>query len=291
MAADSGLCVEDFLLTDRVCAARTIRVLGRADNAAAVEWLHNYMARHKLPATTRILLGDPSTVVRNDAGPGEILTATWHAITSRDAVCRWHPLTDSDYTAYALVSAVRCAGGRVTDKARRLLLYHPAYPAISFIPGTNVDACCQLLSEIVDIRWFRHPDRPNRITRLNSYLGLTPRNAVAMLVEPPRPVTPRYSRAVLAATAWLGYPPGMLGTSTPPVLSPRDCLRRIYATAPSRVKGLLLATQKFVRFIREVWGGERDPNTLCFDPEQFFNSHEEIYAYQEHRRALNPVAD
>jgi len=292
VAVNSRLSPEAFVAGERFHDAKLVRFLGRADNAVLVEAVHQHKAR--LDPTQRLSLpkvqiGSPQMALGKR--PGDVLPGLWHACVSSDVFASWYELADADYVVYSLVAAVRANGGRPDDKARRIMYYHPAWPAMSFTPAYDIDACCVTLATIVDVRWFTHPAKPHRPSKLWTYLGLTPENARAVCGGK-QYGGHHYDRARTAMRAWLGFDPlvshmleGSLAESGPAFL------RRICATTEERSKGLLLATRKYVQFFRDVWAAERSQGRQAFEPEMFFNTTDEVTAYRLHRQTLHTPAE
>lgn len=285
---NSGRSVAEFYRNPSVLnvplrGARTIRLLGTADNAQLIVGLKRL--HHDDPAVGRrqaVLLGSPMVVPSPAmrANAESVLQAMWQLGTTAAVPGCWHRMTHHDYTTYAIITEFRLTGGQPSELARRTLRYHPAWPALSFLSALDEDAACKLVAEIVEPRWFRHPFRPNRLTRLNSYLGLTPANMAAFVAG--ERGGRHYERAQTVLTTWAyGFKHSMNG--------PNGFLQRIADRAESGKYhvGLLRASERFARFLFEVWTAEStDHPDVKFDPRRFFKRDDEASAYVEHRRAI-----
>lgn len=263
--------------------ARTVRLLGVADNAALVIALKK--CHHDFPelaAKQVVLLGSPQ-VVPSPAlrgNPEIVLQAMWQPSPSGTAAGCWHKMGNREYTSYAIVHELRQTGGKTSEMARRSLRYHPAWPALSFLCGLDEDAACRLISLVIEPRWFRHPFRPTRLSRLNSYLGLNPANMAAFVSGDGG--GHNFDRARIVIETWTaGY--------TAPTETAGGFLHRLADTAPSGQYhvGLLRACLRFVRFLFEVWTAESaSDHEAKFEPAMFFKRPEEVEAYAHHRRNL-----
>ncbi len=263
--------------------AKTVRVMGVPDNAPLVVGLKKYHHDNpKVAAKQAVYLGSPQVVPSPAmrASPEAVLQAMWQpAVPATVAGC-WHRMGPKEYTTYAIVTELKLTAGQPSELARRTLRYHPAWPALSFLAGLDEDAACSLVAEIIEPRWFRHPFRPTRLTRLNSYLGLTPGNMAAFVSggEGER----NYARAQTVLATWAnGYKHSMAG--------PGGFLHRIAGLSPAGEYhlGLLKACERFTRFLFEVWTAESAANQeVQFDPGLFFKKPDEVTGYEIHRRAL-----
>ena len=95
--------------------------------------------------------------------------------------------------------------GKTGDKALKILRYQPTWAAVSFVPTVNMAAACKLVCEIMDPRWYNHPRRPQRATRLFAYLGIMPANLAALHGIVPPGVSPacyNWERAEIVLKAW-----------------------------------------------------------------------------------------
>ena len=187
----------------------------------------------------------------------------------------FHELTSADLGMYALIAALYEHGVDM-EKIWPYLLAHPAWPVLAYVRTIDAMFAAQLLAHIVDPRWYVDPRKPERTSRLEASLGLTPHtqagvstlghklghnhhgclltlrswkqaNLVAEITQifQQRGVTP------LADTDLLG-------------LHPSDFTWRIWGyhrgfglnsreTPSTPTMADLRASQAFVRFLRQVW--------------------------------------
>lgn len=105
----------------------------------------------------------------------------------------WHEMTSDDFVMYTMARLVYFyynleiktkKDGSPTLKSKKqmddifshitnLLNNHPVWPYLSFIDGINPVAAADVLTSICDPRWFVDPDRPDRLSKLYSWLGLS----------------------------------------------------------------------------------------------------------------------
>lgn len=263
--------------------AKTVRLLGTADNAQVVIGLRKFHHDNpKLAAKQAVMLGSPlvcpSRVLR--ANPECVLQAMWQPGATSVASGCWHAMGPREYVTYAIVTELKATRGQPSELARRSLRYHPAWPALSFLSGLDEDAACRLVAAVIEPRWFRHPFRPTRLSRLNSYLGLNPGNMAAFVSggDGGR----NYGRAKTVLDTWaVGFRHSMSGSG--------GFLHRVAELAPEGQYhlGLLKACERFVRFLFEVWTAESaSDHEAKFEPGLFFKRPDEVAGYAAHRRNL-----
>src|SRR5690606_9579989 len=81
----------------------------------------------------------------------------------------WHAFGPADYPTYAMAEAL-AAGQSPLGLLRR----HPVWPLLRFIMHLQPAPTCALLATILDPRWYVDPARPDSLSRLKAYLGLSP---------------------------------------------------------------------------------------------------------------------
>lgn len=81
----------------------------------------------------------------------------------------WHTVTDGDIVTYNMAAA---EPGSATRAA--LLPQHPVWSALNFLQLWEQPAVADLLADVLDPRWFVDPEKPDRISRLQAFLGQYP---------------------------------------------------------------------------------------------------------------------
>jgi hypothetical protein len=276
---DSKLPASDFISTAVVAGAERIRTVGGACNAKLISCIYEVHQKAGLLDDRVMELCSPA-FCRTDQPPVEVLDNLWYTTMRSRPGLRWHRFTVKDYCAYALTASVY-ASDRVPCKARQLLLYHPAWLALSFVPNISLDKACLLLALIGDPRWFYNPHRPNRLTRLHRYLGLTRMNMLRLVGGRHEPDI-HYNNALCAVETWC-HKSTMSTTDT---TNPRHFLSRIARISDEPVKGFLMTTRIFVNFLARVWLDQRDPERHLFSPQAFFRTDSETAAFVRHRERM-----
>lgn len=183
-------------------------------------------------------------------------------------------IVDSDlFNSYLLSTSV----DEVSDKSSAIFRYHPTASIFKYLEAYDTSSCMKFVSEVLDPRWFLHPDRPHRMTRLNRFLGLTPRVFRAIFSGNATEMTGAHniSRAIVVNSCWNVGDLDAVDCS-----APRNFLWRIYRERGYGWKGALAASTSFVRFIGLQWrdklsGSRRN----LFDPSVYFHSQEEVDSY------------
>src|SRR5262245_1682497 len=169
---------------------------------------------------------------------------------------RWQRLSAKVFCTYALINAL--AADDDGERARRVVTYHPAWPALSFLDGLDADAACRLLATVIDPRWFRHPARPARVSPLAAFLGLTPAAVAACLAGSPA------ARPALVVDTWGGREPQAS-------FAAGAFLHRLANEYEHRAAGVLAACRRLLTFLRVFWTCELvEHPEVRFDPARFF---------------------
>ena len=226
-----------------------VRLIGCAANAKLILQLrHRWAAKPAVRQGAKTFIVNPMLSACCHDDPAGILGALWQPSLGDFLPGYWHELSESECVAYALVDAMRESGGIVDGRVRRLIKHHPAWKALSFLGTCDETAACRFLAEIVDPRWFQHPSRPGRISRLSSYVGICPANIKAKLDA--RRGGRNFGRFVNFLSVW--YRP----SATPiDYTDPRNFLWRILKAGPDLPRGLKKASMRLLRFMVAVWDG------------------------------------
>jgi len=295
LAINSETRASDFFESDALGIelkhVRKVRLLGTRANAPLIVRLAQTRCRDH---NVQIQLGSPALVPTRAArgDPTTVLQYLWQPSYSSTCPGMWHAFAEHDFPGYLMLSELRekqaaCLGvgsfQEVPDVVKRTARYHPAWPAVTFVPWLDHNWACRLLCEIIDPRWFIHPQRPDRPSRLFNHLGLTPRNMGAFLQQgfP----DPHYYQATTALRCW--YNRGMPQSRS----GPGSFLWRAYLSTDNQVKGLLRGTQQLVRLIQSVWLQTvvRPHPEFRFQPIKFFKDPAEAEAFEQHRASCKPV--
>ena len=251
--------------------AREVRLLGTRDNAPLIVKLHERWIHAPGRVKPPVMLGSPTVVpALGRASPAEVLHQLYQPRVPSMLAGMWHPLTTHDYSSYALIDSLhgRPYGGEVPGVTRKIAARHPAWPAVSFVDKADADAACWLLSDVTDPRWFRHPLRPDRPSRLHAFLGLCPVNIRYIVGQ--GPPDRHAERAENVLNVW-GAGGGFV--------------RRLAASYPDERRGLLAGSKMLVAFVAGVWlDAVRPPSSAyTFRADAFFPQKADAVAFEKHR--------
>lgn len=77
--------------------------------------------------------------------------------------------------AGTVVDAVTAVTARVLAGDRKALAQHPAARVARYATGGRPEALAAVIARVFDPRWYVHPRRPDRLSRLEARFGLEPR--------------------------------------------------------------------------------------------------------------------
>jgi len=185
------------------------------------------------------------------------------------------PLTDQD-------NLCLLQDKQLTD----LLFLHPAWPVLSFVPHIRILDACQLLSLIIDPRFFAHEYRPHRYSKIYKFLGLTSLHNCEKILPPVngsnlKSFESNMSRTAIAVRCWYNSESILFYSRNH--TNPESFLWRIYRSEPNHYAGLLKATRYFLRFLLTVWKCMLSSHPeAVFIPEKFFKYWQEARAFGCH---------
>jgi hypothetical protein len=160
---------------------------------------------------------------------------------------------------------------------------HPAFRALSFIPTLTEAEVAKLLVTTIDPRWYIDRRRPERIKKLELFLGLTP--AIQEKVSNPKKMLTkaREFRCATVLNSWKSKPHEEVD-----VKKPENFLYRIWQASGGGYHGDLRASQAFLRYLNDNWlavlenrKGVRDG---LFAPNLYFKTPAEIESYEYHMK-------
>lgn len=266
----------------RLAESSLIRMVGTRYNAALILGL-----RQRFSASPpKIVLANPY-ICRTKAArrsPSDVLLAMWQPEASSRLPGCWHTLSETDCITYAMCDEFERNKGVVTTRLFELAAKHPAWPVITFIPDHHREAACVLLMLILDPRWYTHPSRPHRFSKVHAHLGITPKNTRNALEHMPvRQGGWNYSRVIAALLVWFNLDSLRtfeIGDAT----TPSHFLWEVYKRGKSKCHGASTATKRLVNLICYVWTEAVVSKQAdhYFQPSSFFRTMEECVAFQEH---------
>lgn len=277
---NTGQIVETFLFSSPLLRIGTnTRILGVPQNAELITSL--YLRKRQRQLAT-ILIAGPNVC----ESPQELRDPYTVLMRMREAYLTtacggWHAITDADYAVYALISKANRDADWFDISGRAFYEAHPAYPALNFIGGISHKDAAMLLTMIVDPRWYADRRIPDKASKLELYLGLTPKIQRRVSDDTKLIRGGRDLRCATVLNCWKNTHPGAANYDLP-----ANFLWRVWRAAGGGAKGDLRASQAFIRYLRMNWldalvqrTGVRDH---LFSPQQFFKSDAEREAYIQH---------
>lgn len=191
----------------------------------------------------------------------------------------WHQVNELDYPTYAMAAQLIRDDGRVGAHLKLLLNSHPMFADLTFLPTLDTAAVIQLLSTILDPRWFVDMRNPYRLSRLKTYLGLSPQ-CVDDAVRG-KGLNRRSARCRMVINAW--YSETHPGSGD--MERPGNFLWRRWRSAGGGIKGILRASQAFVAYLARAWQHRlvaKSVNRIeLFTPSEMLQG-AELEAYMQH---------
>jgi hypothetical protein len=271
--------VAKFVTTQNLGDVSRIRIFGTRANAELICAL--YEAAIKSPALVPqiIQIGSPAYVPSEHRNNPERLFALMDDLSLPTSCGGWHDMTAYDHSIYQICKSLNKPVPVENIEVAELLKTHPAYPALSFFPSFSPMTSALMVDAIVDPRWFVDPVKPDRTSRLRSYMGMQ----IDTLEKAFRGEAGngRIMRAKMTFGAWSH------GDLSVPIDDPRNFLFRILRDTPDPSKALLRACVRYLSFVRNVWLHEIAPKgRTLFVPEYFFDDSDEALAYRAHVQKL-----
>tara|TARA_R110002020_G_scaffold276042_6_gene491273 strand:- start:6526 stop:7434 length:909 start_codon:yes stop_codon:yes gene_type:complete len=265
---------EEFVTKNVFKTAPIVRAMGSPINSKLL--LGMYERHRKAPALSKraIWLASPAVCatdrLRND--PEEVLYRLWQSDTTARVSANWHLMKSVDFNAHLLRLAVDAASDSqdISDKAKVIFQYHPTFGALSFFEDIDVNSAIRLLSIILDPRWYVHPERPSRLSKLMRFLGLIGLGAEGGGYN--------RDRSAVVSASWYTR-----ATDEVDYDSPRNFLWRIFRHHGGGERGYRRASESFIRFIVLHWLQDLSSSSKrLFDPDLFFKTAAEVTAYNAH---------
>lgn len=217
----------------------------------------------------RVVVVSPLAAPRGE-DPAAALSALLHPPHGLVGHGGWRAIGPADAAAYRVAASA--------DDEDCPVEGHPAWPMLSFLAGGGLPraAAARFLAHVLDPRWFTHPVRPQRNTRLYAHLGVSPGNALAAL----RRGAPEWNFTHFEDALSCWWSPG---AGPPPTTPDWAVLGRVYAQAGNVPLGLLAATKMLIDLACGAWAGGTFDAAVRLRPD-------ELAAYREHearsRRAV-----
>ena len=191
----------------------------------------------------------------------------------------WHQVDELDFPAYSLAEQIS-KEGNFTDHVQNILLTHPVYHDLQFIPTIDMEAVAKLIASVLDPRWFVHANHPYRISKLRNYLGLLP--YFMEQVDEEMIDNPKVVNAKLVRQAWKN-----VYIDDVDFRDPANFLWRRWRAYGGGSKGDLAACRAFLVYLVRNWQNHllsKSPQKIdMFEPSFLLNA-EETAAYKAYKR-------
>jgi hypothetical protein len=273
----SGQILDTFLLSPVIGRLSTnIRVIGVPQNSELIASLYLRKARRELAS---ICLAGPnicgSMLELDDPVTALMRMRDVYFAASRGG---WHEMTELEYSIYALLARQRRLPTWFDKTAQSFYEAHPLFKVINFVKDISHKHAIELITTIIDPRWYVDQRRPDNPTKLALYLGLTPKTQNRVSDTTKLIKRGREFRCATVLNCWKNQDPETVDYS-----APENFLWRIWKQAGGGSKGDLRASQAFVRYLRANWldiiSQRRAGCDNFFAPRHFFKSDEEQQAF------------
>jgi len=304
---------EAFLESDLFAHTERVRLVGNAANARLIMYLYDLKQKSRLESV-QVCTPLVCPVDKHRQKP-EAMLIGMRNFTRAASLGGFHEVAEADYRSYALSATLTqgtLRGQPVDAAALKLLRGHPAWRPLSFIQSIDKLSLAGLLAYILDPRWYIDQCAPDRLGKLEAWLGLNPKTQAG--VTDMRSRWRHHCRCQVVLNCWKDQ------------ALEENVRYRFELSAPKPIEGSLLAgyapwdfawrrwghklgigrpdapegdpvmadlrgSQLFIRFLRHVWLSElyRDSaatpeqNAALFRPADFFRHPTEIAAYELHQ--------
>jgi hypothetical protein len=273
----SGSDANEFSADFRTQTASRFRVVAFPENIPLILALYNNCSRkEEFP----LEVCSPLCCEGADRQDPELLLYRMRGYGLPPSLGGWHRFGPLDLPSYLLARALHPGAGAAGDADAGLVrLYmraHPAAVSLRFPDHLDELQLARLIAMVIDPRWFVDPHEPDSPSKLEQYLGLTPKNADDAAKGD---TSWRADRCRLVKRVW---------DNLRDPADPNDHGPRRFVYRERRRGGAvwdLKASRLFVDYLRQTWtasvcaGPQRG---RLFVPEYFFPFADEAAAYREH---------
>ncbi len=267
----------EFFDSKLVRTSPTVRLIGSRINAGHIVELYKLQEAGNMRC---VQICSPICVAaKYRKSPDHVILGLRTFDTKASSVGGFHTLTPDDFHQYKLIREVFAMRALDEKTCRNLLQYHPAYLGASFISHLDLIHLCQLLAIIIDPRWYIDETKPDKSSKLESYLGLIPKTMKGLCGDGPEFGSSTKCRIVL--NTWFTDKFKLTN-----IEEPQNFLKRIYKHYGEGSVASLRASQYFISFLRLSWLQQmhciNDGRESLFVPQYFFKNSDEANAYKSH---------
>lgn len=268
---NSKVNFDQFINSRTNLKLETIQLLGSHTNSHSIIKLFILKIKGCLD---NIQICTPSIVSTNlaSAKPEHALLAMNKIVGWPASIGGWHDVGEHDYVTFSLINSLQKHG--YNDNAFRFLKDHPIFYPISYIPHISHQNLAWLLSLIIDPRWYINPEKPDKCSRLESYLGLNPKTQ--RCVSGDDCMDRLSARCNLVLSTWKN--------GSPEFGLPNNFLWRIWKHHGQDYMADLRTSQNFIAFLRLLWLNElrQSLTESLFIPSYFFHRQDEIISFEQY---------
>lgn len=261
-----------------------VRMLGTKQNAPLIVELYQKYCSPRKAGTLEVASPLICESVTEQHNPEVVLYRMRQCLLPA-SLGGWHAVGPVDYPSYALTAVILTERRNgYCEHHRQLLLTHPVWYDLLFIPTIDPESVIFLIMHIVDPRWFIDQQKPERLGKLKMSLGLTP----AIMRQNARGNSGNTANMLCRMTlrCWKGAEP-----SVEDMERPGNFLWRRWRHAGGGYKGDLRASQDFVSYMVRTWQQQivnaAGLSIDMFLPDSLLRTNE-ITAYEEHS-ARRPI--
>lgn len=257
-----------------------VRLLGVPSNADLIVELFR---RRQKKEIADVQVAGPNGSVADLNDPVHTLLKM-RALTLSPSCGGWHSMTPIEYATYVLLAQLQKNQFSFGLESATFFRLNPMHKFLRFIPEINDASCAMLLATIIDPRWYVDARMPDRSSKIELFLGLTPKVQRRVSDEKTIVSKKREIRCATVLNCWKTRKPEDVDFT-----APQEFLYRVWRAAGEGATGDLRASQMFVRFIRLNWLDLLDPRRGrrdgIFVPSRFFKTPVEIKAFKSYMQA------
>lgn len=279
---NSGQRADVFLRSAAVTSlSAQVRLLGVAQNS---DLITEFFQRRQKRELANIQLAGPAVCGNHEDLKDPVYTLLrMRSIQASPSCGGWHAMTGAEYATYALLAQLQKTQNAFDIQARTYFRLNPLHKVLNFVPYLDEAACATLLTIVIDPRWYVDTRMPDRSSKLELFLGLTPKVQRAVSDETTIITKKRDIRCATVLRCWKNRARDVVDFD-----DPREFLWRVWLNSGAGATGDLRASQTFVRFLRLNWldlldtrKGQKDG---IFISDRFFKTVAERKAFLEYMK-------
>jgi hypothetical protein len=153
---------------DTVFAKGRFRVLGLPENYQLITTAYSRFLFKNAPV--KLFVGSPLLCKYAACDPVSLLSRLATISAHDNATNMWHELRTEEYSTYVLLRQYLSEG--VSESVCNLYRQHAISRVFRFLELDDLPLVLQVISQVVDPRWFVNVKNPTRTSRLENHFGL-----------------------------------------------------------------------------------------------------------------------